>query len=197
MLLFAGIKRRVLIIVASLILISFYPVWHFGMKPYQQQRILTLFDASADPRGSGYHIIQSKIAAGSGGLFGKGYMQGSQTQLEFLPEHNTDFIFSVLTEEWGFLGAIVLISLYWFLIARLIWLAERLKDPFLVYFCMGFAIFILLEVFVNIAMVLGLLPVVGIPLPLFSYGGSSMLVVMFLSGIALNISTKRRQLINE
>ena len=194
MLIFAGIRKKILFTIITIGLLAIYPAWHFVLKPYQQKRVLTLLDPSADPLGSGYHINQSKIAVGSGGLFGKGYLQGTQAQLEFLPEHTTDFAFSVLAEEWGFIGSIFLLFIYFYLIAKLLHLSQRIKNSFQSLFCLGFALFIFLEVFINTGMVLGILPVVGIPLPLFSYGGSAMLVILFLSGIALNISASSRRL---
>lgn len=193
-LLLVGVKKRILTITGILSCVSILPMWYFVLKPYQKQRILTLFNPEADPLGTGYHIIQSKIAVGSGGISGKGFMQGSQTQLEFLPEHTTDFIFSVLAEEWGFFGSVFLLGLYFLLIYRLLDLARKCRDPYQTLFCFGFAAFLLIHVFVNIGMVVGILPVVGLPLPLFSYGGSAMLIIMFMAGIALNISSSRKQI---
>lgn len=197
MLIVAGIRKKLLFTLITLGLLAIYPAWHFALKPYQQKRVLTLIDPSSDPLGSGYHINQSKIAVGSGGLFGRGYLNGTQSQLEFLPEHTTDFAFSVLAEEFGFVGSFLVLAIYFYLILRLLWLAQRVKDPYQSLFCLGFALFIFLEVFINVGMVLGILPVVGIPLPLFSYGGSAMLVILFLSGITLNISASSRRLFDD
>ena len=193
MLLLAGIERKVFII-SSLILISSLPlVWSFVLKPYHRERVMTLLDPASDPYGKGYHIIQSKIAVGSGQLFGKGFLAGTQAHLEYLPEDTTDFAFSVLAEEWGFVGCSLLLTLYFLLIWRLFWLAARTENIFHSFVCFGFAILIAEHVFINVGMVLGMLPVVGLPLPLFSYGGSSMLMIMFLAGIALNISSERQE----
>ncbi len=188
MYLVSGVRFKVLAVLA-LIGIFLAPIaWNFVLKPYQQNRVKTLFNPEADPLGQGYHTIQSKIAIGSGEIFGKGFLKGTQTQLEFLPEHTTDFIFSALSEEWGFFGCSILLTLYLSLILKLMSMATRTKHLFQSYFCIGFAFYLLVHVFVNVGMVIGILPVVGIPLPYISYGGSAMFNVMFLSGIALSIS---------
>lgn len=194
MVLFAGVNRKILTYVAILFICSLPFAWQFVLKPYQKQRIETLFNPESDPYGHGYHVIQSKIAVGSGGIYGKGFLQGTQTQLEFLPEHTTDFIFSVLAEEWGFLGTSFILLLYFLLVRHLFWLALNAVTPFQRYLCFGFAIMLFSHVFVNIGMVLGILPVVGLPLPLFSYGGSMMIVTMLLAGISLRVSSERQRL---
>ena len=190
MLLFVGIRPKVLLIAASVVMLAAYPVWHV-LHPYQQRRVIALIDPDADPLGSGYHIIQSKIAVGSGSLFGKGYLQGTQTQLEFLPEHTTDFVFSVLAEEWGFVGCFVVICLYLVFLNRLLRVVQRSRDAFTALLTFGVVSKIFFHAAVNIGMVVGLLPVVGIPLPLFSYGGSSMIATMFSVGLVLGVSMRR------
>ncbi|MBL6734723.1 MAG: rod shape-determining protein RodA [Shewanellaceae bacterium] len=166
--------------------------WFFLMHDYQRQRVLTLLDPSADPLGSGYHIIQSKIAIGSGGLFGKGWLQGSQSQLEFLPERHTDFIFAVIGEEFGLLGAVVLLCMYLFIIARGLVIASNAQTNFSRLLAGSITLTFFVYIFVNIGMVSGLLPVVGVPLPLVSYGGTSMLTLLIGFGILMSIHTHRR-----
>jgi rod shape determining protein RodA len=190
MILFMGVHPRILLASILLLLTVAYPAWH-ALHPYQQRRVLTLFNPDADPRGSGYHIIQSKIAVGSGGLFGKGYFQGTQTQLEFLPEHTTDFVFSVVAEEWGFLGCLVVLLLYVLLIYRLLRVVSRSKDLYGGIITVGVTALLFFHTIINIGMVIGLLPVVGIPLPLLSHGGSAMVSAMVGLGIALGVSMRR------
>jgi rod shape determining protein RodA len=158
---------------------------------YQKNRILVLIDSNNDPLGSGYHILQSKIAIGSGQLVGKGYLQGTQSHLEFLPEHTTDFIFSVLGEEWGFVGSSVVILLYFILITRLLALASKVRDTGLSLVVLGITSMLAIHAIINIGMVLGIFPVVGIPLPLFSYGGSSLITLLSSIGIVLGIGMRR------
>lgn len=171
--------------------------WFYGIKPYQRQRVLTLFNPEADPLGSGYHIIQSKIAIGSGGMFGKGYMQGTQSQLAFLPESSTDFIFSVIAEEKGLIGVSVLLGVYSLLILRGLYLSTRLSDRYARILSASVFFTFFVNIFVNIGMVSGFLPVVGLPLVLISYGGSSVLSLMAAFGLALNLignyKTRRKQ----
>ena len=164
--------------------------WFFW-KGYQKQRILTFLDPAGDPLGAGYHIIQSKIAVGSGLFFGKGFLKGTQNALSFLPEQHTDFIFSVLAEEWGFFGASVVVLLYLLVILWGLGIAIRSKEPFGTILAVGLTSMIFWQAFINIAMVLALVPVVGVPLPLISYGGSSVLATMIATGILLNISMRR------
>jgi rod shape determining protein RodA len=163
------------------------------LHDYQQRRILVLLDPESDPKGSGYHITQSKIAVGSGELFGKGYRQGTQTQLEFLPEHTTDFVFSVLAEEWGFVGCLFLLGLFFGLFVSMLRIASRTRDLFSCLLAFGFTVQIFAHVVINIGMVIGLMPVVGIPLPLVSYGGSSMLSILFGLGIVQGVSMRKLQ----
>jgi len=166
---------------------SLYVAWNYLLMPYQQKRIITLFNPESDPLGSGYHIIQSKIAIGSGGLSGKGLNQGSQSQLDFVPESSTDFIFSVLAEETGFIGVLFLLFIYLLIIYRCMDLSMRCEDNFSRLLGASLTFIFFTYVFVNIGMVSGLLPVVGIPLPLISYGGSSLLTLMTSLGIIMSI----------
>ncbi len=191
MILFVGVQKR--IIIASIILASItVPItWSYGLKSYQKQRILTFLDPSKDPRGAGYNSIQSKIAVGSGGLFGKGFRKGSQSQLEFLPEQHTDFIFSVLSEENGFIGSISLIGLFALLLALGIHIAQQARDKIGALLTIGILSTIFWHTCINIGMVSGLLPIVGIPLPLISYGGSNMLTTMFGLGLVSSVSFRK------
>lgn len=189
--LFLGVRRRVIvgtILVAALLAI---PAWR-SLHDYQRNRITSLFNPDNDPRGAGYHINQSKIAVGSGELFGKGFMKGSQAQLEFLPEHKTDFIFSVLAEEWGFVGASSVLCIYFILLQRMVLLAGRCSDLFSSLVIFGISSVLFFHTVVNAGMVLGVLPVVGIPLPLFSYGGSSVISTLFSFGLVIALSSRRR-----
>ena len=183
----AGLNIKYFVYSSLLFLVSF-PFVVSILKPYQKSRILTFFNPERDPLGAGYQIIQSKIAIGSGGFFGKGYLKGTQNYLEFLPEKHTDFIFTLFSEEFGFLGSIILMFLYILLISRVISIGFFVKSFFAKLYCFGFASAIFLYVFVNIAMVLGLLPIVGAPLPIMSYGGSSMLSIML--GLSIVMSCK-------
>ena len=173
---------------SSLIFIISAPFVISFLKPYQKLRILTFFDPDKDPLGAGYQIIQSKIAVGSGGLTGKGFLKGTQGYLEFLPEKHTDFIFTLYSEEFGFLGSIFLLLVYAILILRIIRTGSLSRSFFGKFFCYGFGSAIFIYITVNMAMVLGLLPIVGSPLPIMSYGGSSMLATMI--GLAIVMSTK-------
>jgi len=176
-----------LIILSSTLLGSLYFAWNYLLIAYQKRRILTLFNPESDPLGSGYHIIQSKIAIGSGGFTGKGIEKGSQSQLDFVPEQSTDFIFSVLAEELGFLGFLLLIIIYALIIYRCMSLSLRCEDNFSRLLGASLTFVFFTYVFVNIGMVSGLLPVVGIPLPLISYGGSSLMTLMASFGIIMSI----------
>ena len=173
---------------SGLILMVSLPFVISILKPYQKSRILTFFNPERDPLGAGYQIIQSKIAIGSGGFLGKGFLQGTQSYLEFLPEKHTDFIFTLFSEEFGFVGSIILIFLYALLIYRIIRIGFLSRSFFAKLYCFGFASALFLYIFVNIAMVLGLLPIVGAPLPIMSYGGSSMLSIML--GLSIVMSCK-------
>tara|TARA_Y100000590_G_scaffold320575_1_gene362937 strand:- start:761 stop:1627 length:867 start_codon:yes stop_codon:yes gene_type:complete len=156
------------------------------LKPYQKSRILTFFDPERDPLGAGYQIIQSKIALGSGGIFGKGYLMGSQSYLDYLPEKHTDFIFTLFSEEFGFVGSISLLIIYILIIYRIALIGSEAKNNFAKLYCYGFATSFFIYVGVNMSMVLGLLPIVGAPLPIMSYGGSAMLSMMIGLGVAMS-----------
>ena len=165
------------------------------LKPYQKLRILTFLDPDRDPLGAGYQIIQSKIAIGSGGLEGKGFLKGTQSYLDFLPEKHTDFIFTLFSEEFGFIGSVGLLILYTIIIIRIIRIGALSRSNFSKLFCFGYAFSIFIYIFVNLSMVLGLLPIVGSPLPIMSYGGSSMLATMVGFGIVLSAKINHRQII--
>ena len=167
-------------------------MWNFVLHDYQKQRVLTLIDPSSDPLGAGYHIIQSKIAIGSGGLYGKGWLQGSQSQLDFLPEPHTDFIFAVLSEETGLIGFMVLMSLYCFIIGRCVLITLNTKDNFERILRGSFTFTFMFYIFVNIGMVSGILPVVGVPLPLISYGGTAMITLTICFGMIMSIHTHKK-----
>ncbi len=183
----AGLNLKYFIYTGLILLVSL-PFVISILKPYQKSRILTFFNPDRDPLGAGYQIIQSKIAIGSGGLLGKGFLQGTQSYLEFLPEKHTDFIFTLFSEEFGFVGSMLLILLYALLIYRIIRIGFSSRSFFAKLYCYGFASALFLYIFVNIAMVVGLLPIVGAPLPIMSYGGSSMLSIML--GLSVVMSCK-------
>ena len=188
---FGGIQWRVLF-GAIFSMMALVPVlWQF-MHDYQKQRVLTLFDPGSDPLGSGYHIIQSTIAIGSGGIYGKGWLNGTQSQLDFIPERTTDFIYAVFAEEFGIMGAIVLLSLYAFIIIRGLYIAATAQDSFGRLLAGSLSMTFFVYLFVNVGMVSGILPVVGLPLPLISYGGTSMVTLMAGFGMLMSISSNRR-----
>ena len=178
-----------------LIFISLLPIAISFLKPYQKARILTFLNPEKDPLGAGYQIIQSKIAIGSGGLFGKGFLNGSQSYLDYLPEKHTDFIFTLFSEEFGFIGSVGLLILYTIIIFRIIRIGALSRSNFSKLFCFGFAFSIFIYIVVNLSMVLGLLPIVGSPLPIMSYGGSSMLATMIGFGIVLCAKINHKQTI--
>ena len=167
------------------------PLGWFFLKDYQKERLMVFIDPGLDPLGAGYTIIQSKIAIGSGGFFGKGWLSGTQNQLNFLAERHTDFIFSVVGEEWGFFGSMVLVGLYFLLIQRGFFIAEKAKDPCGRLLAVGLTTMIAIQVIVNLCMTMGFMPVVGLPLPLVSYGGSSFLVTMMALGLLESIAVHR------
>lgn len=188
----AGMSWRLISVVGALIG-AFAPVmWFFLMKDYQKQRVLTFLNPESDPLGSGYHIIQSKIAIGSGGVDGKGWLQGTQSQLEFLPERHTDFIFSVFSEEFGLTGVMCLMAIYLFIILRGLIISSRAQDAYAKLLGGSITLTFFVYVFVNMGMVSGLLPVVGVPLPLVSFGGTSMVTLMAGFGILMAIATQKR-----
>lgn len=190
MILFIGVRWRTIILAVSTGILLMPFSWFF-LKDYQKERILTFFDPESDPLGSGYHILQSIIAVGSGGFLGKGFMKGTQSQLRFLPEHQTDFIFSVFAEEWGFIGSLVLMVLFLALVVWGLRIARQSRDLQGTLLAYGITMLFFWEVVINIGMVAGFLPVVGIPLPFMSYGGSSMIVLMAGVGLLMNISMRR------
>ena len=187
----AGMSIRLMMSLLVLSIPGAMVLWHF-MQDYQRQRVLTLLNPDSDPLGAGYNIIQSKIAIGSGGLFGKGWTNGSQAQLEFLPERNTDFIFAVMGEELGLLGVLSLLALYVFVVGRGLYIATQAPDSFTRLLAGSISLTFFVYVFVNIAMVTGLVPVVGIPLPLVSFGGTSMVTLMAGFGILMSIHSHRK-----
>ncbi|MBM0108489.1 rod shape-determining protein RodA [Steroidobacter sp. S1-65] len=190
--LLAGLQIRYILSVVGLLVPVAIVAWHFLLHDYQKQRVLTFLDPQSDPLGSGYHIIQSQIAIGSGGVFGKGYLNGSQVQLEFLPERSTDFIFAVVGEEWGLMGLVTVILLLMFVIGRSLYLAATAHDTFSRLASGSLALTFCVYVFVNTGMVTGLLPVVGVPLPFISYGGTAMVTLMAGFGILMSLCAKRK-----
>ncbi|VEN73581.1 cell wall shape-determining protein [Candidatus Desulfarcum epimagneticum] len=188
--LFAKIKRGAFLFLSAFFAVSVPVVWFF-LKEYQKKRILTFLDPDRDPLNAGYHIIQSKIAIGSGTVWGKGFLEGTQSALSFLPERHTDFIFSVWAEERGFAGSALVLFLFLALILMALNVAYRCRDSFGAILAAGIAIMMFWQVFINIGMVMGLMPVVGVPLPFVSYGGSSTLTMMISVGLLLNISMRR------
>ena len=185
MLFLVGVKLWFFAVGLVLSIIACYPIWNFVLLDYQKSRLLTFFDPGRDPLGAGYHILQSKIALGSGGIFGKGFLKGSQSHLSFLPEKHTDFIFTMLAEELGLIGGLALIFLYLLMLIYAFAISIRCRNHFGRLICMGVSISLFLNIFVNIAMVMGILPIVGMPLPLISYGGSAMMTLMFSFGLLL------------
>jgi rod shape determining protein RodA len=186
-----GIRWRYIVSCVLLFLPLLYPVWEHVLKPYQKRRILILLRPDLDPLGAGYHIRQSKIAIGSGMLWGKGFLNGTQNKLQFLPEKHTDFIFSVWAEEWGFVGCFVLLTLFALLIALCLRVARRSRDRYGSLLVVGMTGLVLWQVLINIGMVIGLLPVVGITLPFVSYGGSSLITLCLAIGLIENVSMRR------
>jgi rod shape determining protein RodA len=189
--LLGGISLRLIILFGGLA-VAVAPVLWMNMHDYQRQRVLTFLNPESDPLGSGYHIIQSKIAIGSGGLFGKGWLNGTQAQLEFLPERATDFIFAVMGEEFGLVGLAMLLVLYALIVLRGLYIATQAQDTFSRLLAGSISLTFFVYVFVNTGMVTGLLPVVGVPLPLISYGGTSMVTLMVGFGILMSIHTHRK-----
>jgi len=191
LLFFAGLPWKVILGGATLGAASLPVVWNL-MHDYQQQRVLTLLDPSSDPLGAGYHIIQSTIAIGSGGLFGKGWMQGTQNQLDFIPERTTDFIYAVFGEEFGYFGAILLVGLYLAIVARGLVIAARAPTLFGRLMAATLSLNLFTYAFVNMGMVSGILPVVGVPLPLMSYGGTALITLLLGVGIMMSVATHRQ-----
>ncbi len=187
----AGISFRFIVFVIALGGLVAPMMWYWVLLDYQRNRILTLLDPWADPLGAGYHTIQSIIAIGSGGIWGKGWLSGTQSQLEFIPERNTDFVFPVFAEEFGLAGVVVLMFLYCFIVFRGLLIAYSAKDNYSRLLAGGLSATFFFYVFVNIGMVSGILPVVGVPLPLISYGGTSMVTLMIGFGILMSISRNK------
>jgi rod shape determining protein RodA len=191
MMLFLRIKPQTLMIIGICGAIALPVAYKFGLKPYQRQRIVSFIDPAADPKGSGYNSIQSMIAVGSGQLMGKGYRQGTQGHLNFLPEHHTDFIFSVFSEEHGFVGSVILLALYMAFLLNGLSVAYQSHDKFGILVAFGIMSIFFWHIFVNMGMVMGLLPIVGVPLPFFSYGGSSLMTSVLSVAIVTNIANKK------
>lgn len=189
--LFVGIRWQV--IVSGLLALApvLYLGWHYYLRDYQKNRVLNFLNPERDPLGSGYHLIQSTIAVGSGGMIGKGYLKGTQTQLRFLPEQHTDFAFSVFAEEWGLVGSILLLVIYLFLILWGLQIAGRCNDRFGRFLAVGVTAMLCWHIVINIGMVIGLFPVVGVPLPFLSYGGTSLITSMTAVALLLNVSMRR------
>lgn len=183
----AGVPWHRFAILGGLGLAALPVIWQFGLHDYQRGRVLTFLNPDRDPLGAGYHITQAKIALGSGGLFGKGFLQGTQSHLQFLPEAQTDFVISLIGEEWGLIGTLVVLGLYLMIIAYGLWLASRARTAFTQLLAFGLAVNSFLYFAINVGMILGLLPVVGIPLPLISYGGSALLASMIGFGWLLAV----------
>ncbi|MEA2094429.1 MAG: FtsW/RodA/SpoVE family cell cycle protein, partial [Pseudomonadota bacterium] len=189
----AGLQWRLLIVMTLLVAATAPLLWHF-MHDYQRQRVITFLNPENDPLGTGYHIIQSKIAIGSGGLYGKGWLNGTQSQLDFLPERSTDFIFAVLAEEFGFIGILVLFAFYVFIVVRGILIAIQAQDTYTRLLAGSISMTFFVYVIINTGMVTGILPVVGLPLPAISYGGTSIVTLMASFGILMSIHTHRKLL---
>ena len=187
----AGITWRLLAVFGG-IAIAAMPVFWFYLHDYQRQRILTMLNPESDPLGTGYHIIQSKIAIGSGGVYGKGWLNGTQSQLDFIPERSTDFIFAVFSEEFGFLGVVLLLCVYGFIVMRGLAIAVRAQDTYSRLLAGSLSLSFFAYFLVNIGMVSGLLPVVGVPLPLISYGGTSAVTILAAFGILMSIHSHRK-----
>lgn len=187
----AGLSSRIIGLSLAAILVSIPFAWHW-LHAYQRQRILIFLNPEGDPLGGGYHIIQSKIAIGSGGIFGKGWLNGTQSSLHFLPEHTTDFIFAVCGEEFGFIGSLILISIYMLIVLRGLYITINAQDTFSRLLAGSITLTFFVSFFINMGMVTGILPVTGIPLPLISYGGSSMVTIITSFGILMSIQTHRK-----
>jgi rod shape determining protein RodA len=190
MLAFIGVQRKTWMFLGATCAVA-APIFWFFLKDYQKMRLRVFLNPDLDPLKTGYHIAQSKIAVGSGGFWGKGFLKGTQSQLRFLPEQHTDFVFSVWAEEWGFVGSFILLFLLLFLVSRGVKIASASKDRGGAILAIGISAMIFWQGFINIGMVVGILPVVGVPLPLFSYGGTSLLTTLIGIGILMNISMRR------
>lgn len=188
----AGLRWRIMILSFILLLPMSWVLWEHGMHDYQRKRVLTFLNPETDPLGAGYHIIQSTIAIGSGGIYGKGWLNGTQSHLDFLPERKTDFIFPVFSEEFGFIGSLLLLAIYAAIITRGVMISIQAQDTYTRLLAGSITLTFFIYVFINIGMVSGLLPVVGVPLPLVSYGGTSMVTLLTGFGILMSIQTHRK-----
>jgi rod shape determining protein RodA len=194
---YSGLSWRYIISAVTLVALSIWPMWRYVLHDYQRQRVLTLFNPESDPQGAGWNIIQSKTAIGSGGMYGKGWLDGTQSHLNFLPESHTDFIIAVLAEEFGFVGVLALLGLYLLIVLRGFMIAINAQDSFRRLLAGSITLTFFIYVFVNVGMVSGLLPVVGVPLPLVSLGGTSLVTLMLGFGLLMAISTERRLVVNK
>ena len=188
----AGLSWRFIGVSLSIFILSLPFIWNNFLEPFQRQRVLTLLDPAADPFGSGWNITQSKIAIGSGGIQGKGYQMGSQAHLDFLPETETDFIFSVIAEEFGFIGVCILLTVFFFILIRCLYLALNARDRFCRLTIGGLSLLFISTIFINLAMVVGIIPVVGMPLPFISKGGSSLLSFYIAFGIIISMASHKK-----
>ncbi|MBU3949138.1 MAG: rod shape-determining protein RodA [Proteobacteria bacterium] len=188
--LFVKIEKKAFVFIIASISVAIPTIWFF-LRDYQKKRIITFLNPEHDPLGAGYHIIQSKIAIGSGMISGKGFLKGTQSALSFLPEQQTDFIFSVFAEEWGFIGCLILLLVFFMFIARCLKISYGSRNPFGAILSFGITAMILWHIVVNMGMAMGLMPVVGVTLPFISYGGSSIIIILTSIGIMLNISMRR------
>lgn len=188
---FVKIRKTIILFISVLVLIAIPLAWKYGLKEYQRNRVFTFISPDQDPQGSGYNSIQSRIAVGSGKFFGKGFRMGTQSQLEFLPERHTDFIYSVLSEEWGFVGSFIVLMTFSFLFKVCFEISLQARDKYGALIAIGVTAYIFWHMFINIGMVIGLLPIVGVPLPLLSYGGSGMLTTMAGLGLISSIAYRR------
>ncbi|AZZ36465.1 rod shape-determining protein RodA [Bdellovibrio sp. qaytius] len=191
LLFFVKIRKSILVTLVVLGAVALPVIWKYALKDYQRHRVYTFISPDSDPQGKGYNSIQSRIAVGSGQFFGKGFRQGTQSQLEFLPERHTDFIYSVLSEEWGFVGSIAVLTTFVFLFLVCFEIASRARDKFGALIVVGVSSYLFWHMFINIGMVIGLLPIVGVPLPLLSYGGSGMLTTMAGMGLISSVAYRR------
>lgn len=191
MMLFVKIQAKTLLLIITVALIALPTIYQYGLKPYQRQRIISFIDPMSDPKGAGYNSIQSMIAVGSGQLGGKGYKKGTQSQLQYLPEHHTDFIFAVFSEEHGFIGCLILLGIYLALVLNALSISFQSNDKFGMLLCFGIASLFFWQTCINMGMVMGILPVVGVPLPFMSYGGSSLITNMIAIALLTNVANKK------
>jgi rod shape determining protein RodA len=191
MILFAGVKRRIIAIGAAFMVLSVYPAWHWALKPHQKERIMIFLQPNRNIKDEGYHAFQSKIAVGSGGMFGKGFKRGKMHMLRFLPAQQTDFVFGVWAEEWGVVGVLFALFLYALVIIKGVFSAQEAKDRFGLLVAIGATALLFWHIFINIAMVVGLVPIIGVPLPFMTYGGSNLLTFMIAVALILNVRMRK------